>query len=79
MYTLKLKAAFCSNKGVETFVMGTLLDSLIGEGQITGIKGMSRGSATQLFPRLPLRSPFSPFSPLQSLDSGLHLLERFRV
>ena len=79
MHTLMLKAAVRSNKSIETFVMGTLLDSLIGEGQISGIKGMSRGPATQLFPRLPLRSPFSPFSPLQSLDSGLHLLERFRV
>ena len=46
MYTLILKAAFRSNKSVETFVMGTLLDSLIGEGQISGIKGMSPGSAT---------------------------------
>ena len=27
MYTLKLKAAFSSNKGVETFVMGTLLET----------------------------------------------------
>ena len=70
MYTLMLKAAFRSNKSVETFVMGTLLDSLIGGGQITVIKGMSPGSATQLFPRLPLRSSFSPFSALQSLVSG---------
>ena len=46
MYTLMLKAAFCSNKSVETFVMGTILDSLIGGGQIGGIKGMSPGSAT---------------------------------
>ena len=46
MYTLMLKAAVRSNKSVETFVMGTLLDSLIGGGQITGIKGMSPGSAT---------------------------------
>ena len=70
MYTLILKAAFRSNKSVETFVMGTLLDSLIGGGQIRGIKGMSPGSATQLFLILPLRSPFSPFSPLRSLVSG---------
>ena len=70
MYTLMLKAAVRSNKSVETFVMGTLLDSLIGGGQITGIKGMSPGSATQLFLRLPLRSSFSPFSPLQSLVLG---------
>ena len=70
MYTLILKAAFRSNKSVETFVMGALLDSLIGAGQISGIKGMSPGSATQLFPILPLRSPFSPFSPLRSLVSG---------
>ena len=40
MYTLMLKAAVRSNKSVETFVMGTLLDSLIGGGQITVIKGM---------------------------------------
>ena len=46
MYTLMLKAAVRSNKSVETFVMGTLVDSLIGEGQISGIKGMSPGSAT---------------------------------
>ena len=58
MYTLMLKAAVRSNKSVETFVMGTLLDSLIGEGQISGIKGMSPGSATYLFPRLSLRSSF---------------------
>ena len=70
MYTLMLKAAVHSNKSVETFVMGTLLDSLIGGGQISGIKGMSPGSATQLFPILPLRSPFSPFSPLRSPVSG---------
>ena len=37
MYTLMLKAAVRSNKSVETFVMRTLLDSLIGEGQISGI------------------------------------------
>ena len=41
-----LKAAFRSHKSVETFVMATLLDSLIGEGQISSIKGMSPGSAT---------------------------------
>ena len=46
MYTLMLKAAVRSNKSVETFVMGTLLYSLIGGGQISGIKGMSPGSAT---------------------------------
>ena len=58
MHTLMLKDAVRSNKSIETFVMGTLLDSLIGEGQISGIKGMSPGSATKLFPRLPLRSSF---------------------
>ena len=46
MHTLMLQAAVRSNQSVETFVMGTLLDSLIGEGQISGIKGMSPGSAT---------------------------------
>ena len=58
MHTLMLQAAVRSNQSVETFVMGTLLDSLIGEGQISGIKGMSPGSATYLFPRLSLRSSF---------------------
>ena len=46
MHTLMLQAAVHSNQSIETFVMGTLLDSLIGEEQISGIKGMSPGSAT---------------------------------
>ena len=59
LYTLMLKAAFRScNKSIETFVMGTLLDSLIGGGQFGGIKGMSPHSS------------YSPFFPLQSLVPG---------